>query len=78
MCGESGGGGGEVFGWAEGGGEEGGVDVACCAGGGVCMEGRFRFFSFLSSLMVEWIFFSEHGCCDLLCFCFATFWVSRR
>ena len=40
VCCESGGGGAEVFGWVEGGGEEGGVDVACCAGGSVCLEGK--------------------------------------
>jgi hypothetical protein len=40
-----------VFGWVEGGGGEGWVDVACCAGWGVCLEGEFHPF-FNSSSMV--------------------------
>jgi hypothetical protein len=48
-----------VFGWVEGGGEEGWVDVACCAGGGVCLGGKsshvFHFDGPLEQEKAMWI-----------------------
>ena len=68
VCGAGGGACGEVFGWVEGGGEGGGVDVACCAVGGVCLEGELISFFFCLLDEGAGLFWNMDGVI-MLCFC---------